>query len=334
MQPATPEDKRDILDKLVAAKLDQAALALKQWYGGRDLRKQFSEHLAEDIDRTDSRELAELFAHHCPVAGASPSDYRNRWQPIPALGWALIGIRFWSLDLDRPFITVVASTELPADQQALTTAALHLSHAYSMFKPKHVRFFLPAHHPLQPSGDQQFWEKRFLAAPINELLQQPLPENYQRVELRQAPETTNYPQYRQAYQELLHSSPEHSEYTRLESEEDLAELAQEGNLFDILVDGTWAGTAAVDTDGEEGLTGYRVVEFLLKGSFRGQRLGTAAQRHLAEKLQRQPEQQVLFGTIDSRNQAPRRTAKRLGRIDIGGYLWTTIDNTTTPGGHT
>lgn len=319
--------KRDILQKLVTARVDQAPPELRSWYGERNLRRQLSESLEEDVDRTDNQELAELFAHHCPVPGARASDYFNRWQPIRGLGWGLVGIRFWSLDLNRPFITVVASTELPAHQQALATAVAELQHLYREFRPKHIRFFLPSHHPLQADGTGLFWEKRFLAAPIDKLLELPKPENFERVKLRPAT-TIDYPRYRRAFTELLRSSPKHAEYTRLESEQDLAELARDGNLFEIVVDERWAGTAAVDSDCEEGLKGYRMVEFLLTGDYRGQRLGTAAQRRLAEKLDRKSGRRVLFGSIDARNEAPIRTARRLGRIDIGGYLWQTIDNAT------
>lgn len=324
--------KSEILQKLVSARIEQAPPELRSWYGERGLRKQLSEFLDEDVDRTENQELAELFAHHCPVPGATASDYFNRWQPIRGLGWALIGIRFWSLDLDRPFVTVIASTELPSHQQVLAAAVEQLRHIYELFRPRHVRFFLPSHHPLQPTENGQYWEKRLLAAPIDDLLELPQPENYERVEIRRATDTINYPKYREAFAELLHSSPKHSEYTRLESEQDLAELARKGNLFEIVVDDSWAGTTAVDDDCEEGLKGYRMVEFLLKCDYRGKRLGTATQRHLVETLHREPGKRVLFGTIDARNQAPIRTARRLGRIDVGGYLWQTVDNVTDLGG--
>lgn len=248
---------REILDYFVTTRLGQAPPQLKGWYGEPTLRKQLSEALEEDVARLDSQQLAELFAHHCPIPEATVSDYYTRRHQLPGLGLALIGIRFWSLDLNRPFVTVIAAEELPNDQQALAAAAKRLHDEYHVFKSRHIRLLLPSNHDLQPEGQGQFWEKRFLAAPLAELLDQPLPQNYELVTLQQATDTSSYRAYQSAFEELLLSSPQHHEYTRLESEEDLAELAQAGTLFDILVDGSWAGIVAVDRQNEEGFEGYR-----------------------------------------------------------------------------
>lgn len=299
--------------------MDQASPALRAWFEPPVLRRGIEGFLTADVERLTSDELAREFAHSCPVPGAEPDDFKNRWLEVAGLGATLAGIRFWSLDLERPFVTVVASERLPRTPGDLADAAHALSEAFAQFSPKHIRIFLPYDAPLAPTGPEQFWEKRVLAAPLHELRTRPTPSAYDRVQLKPAADTSSYPRYRQAFEDLLEDSPIHREYTRMETEEDLADLAKAGTLFDVFVDGHWAGLTAVDEGNEEGVEGYRMIEILLARHARGQRLGGALQRRLLEAL---PDpSKLLLGTIDVRNVAAIRTAERVGRIDVGGYLW-------------
>jgi DNA-binding transcriptional ArsR family regulator/GNAT superfamily N-acetyltransferase len=137
--------------------------------------------------------------------------------------------------------------------------------------------------------------------------------------LRRWQDSKSYPNYRNAFERLLRDQAQYREYTRLESEKDLVELAEAGNVFDIHVDDRWAGLTAVDEAGEEGLEGYLMNEILLDEHARGKRLASAVQRHLIEQLP--DRRRLLIGTIDSRNCAAIRAAARLGRSDVGGYFW-------------
>jgi GNAT superfamily N-acetyltransferase len=185
-----------------------------------------------------------------------------------------------------------------------------------------VRIFLPPETPLAPAGPGHFWEKRILAAPIHELRTRPSRPGYERVLLKPSPDTSSYPRYRRAFEDLLQDSPSHREYTRMETEEDLGDLAKAGTLFDVLVDGHWSGITAVDVGNEEGAHGYRMIEILLARHARGQRLGSALQRRLIEALP--DRRKLLLGTIDVRNVAAIRAAERVGRRDVGGYLWVAV----------
>ncbi|MEX2540804.1 MAG: GNAT family protein [Trueperaceae bacterium] len=316
-------DTGEVLERLVSAKLGQCDSILERWYGPAALRTQLAAWLSNEVERLDSEEFSNGFAEHCPVLGATPSDYRNRWLRVPGFGWALTGIRFWGLDLNRPFVAIVASTKLPTDQADLASAVASLRSVYSLFTPKHVRLFLPPRAPLQPVRTGQFWEKRFLAGRIGRLRSTPKPGGYDRLTLSAAPDTSFYPRYQKAFQDLLVTSPQHSEYTRLESEEDLAELTRHGRLFEIFADDRWAGVTAVDRECEEGLLGYWMVEIILESHARGRGLGAAVQRQLIEWLPSAPGE-TLFGTIDSRNLAAIAAASRVGRTDIGGYFWTPV----------
>jgi GNAT superfamily N-acetyltransferase len=317
-----PTRNEEALGQLVRARLEQAAPKLHEWLERAVLKLGLERFLHEEFQRLTSSELAELFAYHCPVTGARPEDYKNRLLDLPVLGQTLTGIRFWSLNLDRPFVTVIASTWLPKNQQELREATDMLRSVYDVFRPRRLRLFLPPDSLLQPEIEGQFWEKRLFAAPISELVQRPTPSGYERVELRRWQGTHSYPKYRRAFEELTRKQPAFREYTRLESKETLAELDEAGHVYDVLVDDCWSGLTAVDEAGEEGVYGYLMIEILLDEHARGKRLASAVQRHLIEQLP--DKRRLLVGTIDSRNSAAIRAAARLGRSDVGGYFWSPL----------
>ena len=70
------------------------------------------------------------------------------------------------------------------------------------------------------------------------------------------------------------------------------------------------------------LAGFVVLEMLLAKLARGQGLGAAVQYRLSEALQASsaPED-VLYGTIGSNNPPMLKTAARVGRVDVGGWIW-------------
>jgi hypothetical protein len=90
-------------------------------------------------------------------------------------------------------------------------------------------------------------------------------------------------------------------------------------LFDILVDGDWAGLLAAERDARRGLRGITVVELILDQAHRGHGYG----RHLSTLLARAvplPDDQFLLGTIHTDNHPAYRSALAAGRVDVGGEI--------------
>jgi GNAT superfamily N-acetyltransferase len=110
-----------------------------------------------------------------------------------------------------------------------------------------------------------------------------------------------------------------------ESLEDMRDHLETGQVFEIFVDGQWAGITGVDprSDGFA-LRGFAVIEMLLAQFARGQGLGAAVQYRLAEALQASQSDDVLYGTIGSNNPPMLKTAARVGRMDLGGWIWVNL----------
>jgi len=92
-----------------------------------------------------------------------------------------------------------------------------------------------------------------------------------------------------------------------------------GTIFEVRLDGRWAGVLAGEPAVSHGLRGAVVIELLLDPAVRGRGHG----RHLSVLLARAlplPDDQLLFGTIHADNSPAYRAATRAGRTDVGGEV--------------
>jgi GNAT superfamily N-acetyltransferase len=155
------------------------------------------------------------------------------------------------------------------------------------------------------------------------MLAQPEPDALGRVGLVRATTLTFYPRYADLYTQLHAESPELQAVAGPESEEDMQGYLEAGQLFEIFVDGAWAGVTAVFRGVNTGLSGFCMAEIALSGAYRGQGLGSAVQLQLVSQLIEGGAHSgdLLFGTIGVVNAPARRTALRAGRADLGGHVW-------------
>ncbi len=310
-----------LLERMVPVKLEQVAPQVRAWYAPDALRENVQATLRDEARYATSAEFAQGFARSAPVPGAVPDDYNNRALELPHLGWSLAGIRFRGQDLARPFVNIGFSSDLPASFHAWMSDANVLHRAFAVFRPLHVRAFVPAHVPLR-LGEGAFWENRLLAAPIRRMLEQPAPAHLERVRLERPDDLSFRDRYAAIYDDLHALEPAHAEYASPEDEGSLASYFKDGLLWNVLVDGAWAGVVAAFRDASEGVRGFTVAEIVLGRAFRGRGFGPAVQRRLAETLAPLAAlDDALLGTIHAHNSSAIRTALRSGREDIGGYAW-------------
>lgn len=104
-----------------------------------------------------------------------------------------------------------------------------------------------------------------------------------------------------------------------ENREDFAEYAANGLLFDVLVDGEWAGVIAAEIGSRRGLPGAVVAELVLAQPFRGRGLGSQLSTLLARSVPLD-DHELLVGTIHVDNYGAYRAALRAGRVDVGGEI--------------
>jgi GNAT superfamily N-acetyltransferase len=300
--------------------VDQVHPQLKVWYSLSQLESNLSDQLERDLDWLEN--LGEGFERNMPVAGAIPSMYNHRVHEVAGMQ-VMLGIRFRGGDIAIPFVDLVRSNQTITSAAQVEAICDLVRREFAIFKPLMVRFYQPAHLEFQFDLPGSSGDKRVLAAPLTTMLEHPKPDGLERVSLRRAETLEFYPRYAETYAAIYQERPWLPHEAEPESLGDMQEYLETGHVFEVFADGQWAGiTGAEHRSDEFALRGFVVLEMLLAKFARGQGLGAAVQYRLAEALQ--PSSQpidVLYGTIGSNNPPMLKTAARVGRVDLGGWIW-------------
>ena len=227
---------------------------------------EFDLQLATDLEL--ARQRAEFFG-----VEQDAEAFLNRWVNVPPDLHAMLGIRFQGLDVRKPFVdaSVLSRPLTELDLPALAEVAREV---YGAFKPHHLRLWsaAPAGHFSETGPD-----KRFLAAPILELINSDVPPE---LSTRPAQDLSRYAEAQAAYADVDAQHPQHTEQAALQDQADLQEGIEAGTLFDVLVRGEWAGYVGATENAEGdtlGLNAYVVQEDHPRARLSGPRLRRSPQ---------------------------------------------------------
>ncbi|MGH9059038.1 MAG: hypothetical protein ACRDZY_05920 [Acidimicrobiales bacterium] len=282
---------------------------MPEWARHEALREELAwwlEVAACDMD------YARSYAAHQPQSEAEPEQFLDRWLPVSEGLWALTGPRYRGRDPDIPFVGVVG-TDRPVTASDLPALTGFARHQYSVFRPGYVSFWTA-----DPVGT---WpgtlaDRRLLTAPLGGLRRGVVPSE---LSVRPAADLTFYQRYLDLYQRHGEADAAHRMQATPEDAADLEALIEVGTVWEVHVDGQWAGVIAGRGDVASGLRGATVVELVLDPSFCGHGFGSHLSVLLAQSLP-YPDDQFLFGTIHADNTRAYRSARRAGRIDVGGEV--------------
>ena len=252
------------------------------------------------------------FAAHQPASGEPAEMFLNRWLPAAEDLTVLAGPRYEGRNPNRPFVDVAAADRLPnaTDLPALRRLARE---RFTAFRPLDIRVWT-ADPPDTWPGTRA--EMRLVAAPLGQLRRRKIPEG---LTIRPAADLSWYDRYVAVHDRHITADPAHADRSRVETAADLGQLRIAGTLFEVLVDGNWAGVLAAEPAVAHGLRGATIVVLLLSHEVRGRGLG----QHLSVLLARNlpmPDDQVLHGTIHVDNRTARRSALAARRVDVGGRV--------------
>lgn len=259
---------------------------------------------AQDLD------YARRYAAEAPQCGQPPEAYLDRWLPLPGGVHVLAGPRYLGLDPNLPFVGVSASDRVlrPADAGALADLARR---SFAPFRPGFVLVTTADPPDGWPGAGH---EKRLLVGQLGELRARKTPTELTTT-LRL--DTRFYDRYLEIHQTQVQRDPAHGRHTRAETEADLQALVDQRLVFDVQVDGEWAGVLAAVPDTDRGVRGATVVELLLTPERRGRGWG----RHLSVLLAKalpMDDSDCLIGRIHLDNTSAYRSALGAGRVDVGG----------------
>jgi hypothetical protein len=294
----------------------------------------FEASLRVEFKRMSDVSFAETFRSHCAVEGAGTEDYLNKEIVCPSGRRLVAGIRFRNLDLSRPFVSILAQDVPHLTREDIGWLASSLGDRFRVFAPRAFRLFTHASDlawddalPLSSAG------KLLVAATLGEVDSFPVADggagSFGRLELQRAKDTSFYPAYVEAYANAYEAFPECREWARTEAEEDLAEMASEGRLFEILLDGRWAGIVGGSIGESFGLTGLHIEEIVLSPAARGGRIARRVQHELARVVLMEglPRERWLSGYIGRANTPALRAALSAGRRVLGAEFWLPLEGT-------
>ena len=296
--------------------VDAAEAGLHPWVhdhiGEAVRREALAEELAFTL-HTAAQDLAYAtgFAEVAPPTGQPAAAYLDRWLPLGD-AHVMLGPRYLGRDPDLPFVMVSASDRplVAVDAPGLATLAR-----------EHFAAFTPGFVMLTTADPVGAWpgtrpELRQVVGLLGDLRAREAPSG---LSVTPRHDTDFYGHYQALFDHDVALDPAHGRHTRVEDRGDLQDLADRGYLYDVLVDGAWAGLLAAEPDARRGVRGATVVELILDHEHRGRGYG----RHLSTLLARAvplPDDQCLLGTIHADNLTSYRSALAAGRVDVGGEI--------------
>jgi L-amino acid N-acyltransferase YncA len=317
----------DLLERLVEARVGWTSSAIRSWYAEESLRLNLRRALSVEADRLGDAAFGREFRDGVGIDGPEdPLTWANRMVDLPDGGWALTGIRFRGRDTRRPFVDVVA-TSAPPDPDGLALVAAVVVPAFREFGPLCLRVDAPEPDALvgRLRDDLRFGhgcavDMHVVAGLVATLAEAPRTPAYPQVGLRAGDPQELAPRVGEIYRELARQVPGLATWAQPEDLESLTECAEEGLLFEVLVEGASGGVVAALRLDDHGMTGFSVQEICLDAAHRGRRLAPASLQRLVGELPAGPED-VLWGTIDPGNAPSLRNAISIGRTVVGGYVW-------------
>ena len=302
-----------------AESLQTLSPVVRAWYGDEELLRNVREWLDPDITLLTDETLALQISQRIPVAGVTASAYRNVLLRASSGIVLLCGSRFRELRPDRPFAEVIYHSRPFRSAEEVAEALELCLRAYAAFWVYSVCMY---HHetvlPWDIPGFVAEPHKQYRAALIDAIRRQDPPDASKNVELIRSPDLRWYYDYVREYQTFFSQSPSGREWSRIESREQLEAYREAGHLFEIRIGGQWAGVVAVERSTAHGIRGYHVAELLLAAAFRRKGYAAAIQWLLCRQLPATGND-ALFGTIHSANRASLGSARRIGRVPVGGY---------------
>jgi RimJ/RimL family protein N-acetyltransferase len=271
------------------------------------------------IQRTTDDAWSRSYARACPVAGLDHTLYRLRELTLPEGVRLLAGVHFRGQSTHYPFVGVFAQNRrLTASEMAAAHAAL--LGEFSGFAPRATWWWLPGGEDpptLAGATPDQYLVMGSLDE-IRKVPSLPLPGQWVLRRIDAAEEVSAA--FAGLYQSFHRARPELAEAVPATKLEALVECAEAGGLYGCFAGAEVVGVMAVKPDNEYCVDAWLMWDIVLARPYCGKGLAPVLQRAVLDRLDavRAP---LVVGTIDARNLPSLRTALRVGRQIVGGWIF-------------
>ncbi|QDU47336.1 hypothetical protein Mal52_58650 [Symmachiella dynata] len=253
-----------------------------------------SSWLEKQLSLCDDEAFARGFAASCPVSGLSPEAYSHQVLDVDGEK-LLVGIRFKGGDVARPFVDLIAWTGEPRPRWVIA-----IQEAFAQFAPEAVRFR---------------WSKE--SAPpwtgeVGQYLFAGLAAGTLHASVSPARDLSWFDEFSQAFDKWRTTSPLGPEVWP-SNLDDLKKCLKHGHIVVATEGDKFLGLAASLWQTERAFEGWMIMEEFVVPEAQGRGLGTALQQGLMQRL---PQGDLVWGTIQGDNVASQKTAARCGRRPV------------------
>ncbi|MNK95622.1 hypothetical protein D3C87_1158660 [compost metagenome] len=250
---------------------------------------------------------------HFAVPGVIEQDYEERFYDLGEGKMVLAGIRHLNGSAELPFVSLyLGFSPTYADLSVLKNFARE---NFKKFSPLNVSLELKTSSALTAELEKEIIPAReYIAGRIETIRASAKPSGYERIELQRLLTDIDYSWYLNTYADFHQKNPELKQWVPVTEQEELEKCASEGLLFQVMIDGKVAGIIGARSEALLGVPAVYMTELLLTTDFKKQNLAVALQRKFVDTLG--PEFQLIWGTIDAKNLASKKTALRVGRVSV------------------
>ena len=294
------------IDALAASKFD----LLKSKDILKDNLEGLKKEIVSDLDQLAELSQPEVYIerfNYFKLDRTTAEDFRERILDVEKDKFIMAGIRFRGLNVNKPFISIVANFEITNDR--LSSLAKLVKNEFSVFKPIAFQFHLPSEVELIAPGIGI--DRYTIVGSVEKLIERKLPRRVETIEIVELNNTEFYDDYLSEYKIFHDKNQNLKDEVKPESLEDFKEAISNQLLYKVIIEDKHAGIIAGSAFDYYGIKGVCILEEILYDSFKGKGLGAYLQKEFAKKLRGR--YQLLWGTISSLNQPSLKTAFRNGR---------------------
>lgn len=237
------------------------------------------------------------------ILGAKSNDYREKIIELDNRAQAIVGIRFFGLDNNKPFLSVKTNFQInnSKEQQELFK---NLAEYFSVFSPKQIQVFSP----IPPTSSA-----------ITQILMMGNTSNVPKLEtdifLKQVKKNEDYYSWYSQQYDLFHKNrPDLKEIVTMNSKDLMDESKENGLLYIAYKKSEKIGLIAGEKADFLGKKCLYINDILVGNDFKKQGYGKIIQNNFIHIMKNQCE--LIFGTIHPQNIPSLKTSISNGRIPV------------------
>ncbi|MEL5848079.1 MAG: hypothetical protein U7M05_01785 [Candidatus Igneacidithiobacillus chanchocoensis] len=285
---------------------------LYDYYDYDALRNSISSWLIQQLKCTYDRSYAQLFSKNIDISGVKERDYLQKLL-LCGDGIILAGIRFYNLDIKKPFVDIVAFS----GSFDWSECKRLIKQQWAMFNPERIRILHHNNHKVNIDCSLNELDQTVHIGKLRDVIKY---QSYSNIELVRSLDPAKTACFvNECYQMIYNQGYVRTKATPANLDE-LSDCLINGTLHEAYLDNKMIGVFATRWGNIDFIEGHVVIEEVIHPSFHGMGIAKQIQATVALKIyESKNANNNLIGTIHEKNIASQKTATGVGRKAILCY---------------